>query len=86
MVRQLSRSILAYKDGVVDPAFSLKHFELRMLVEETELAWQSLGSIRYVPTNNEVKSLVNRRSMNIGEDLKVGEVLTKNNVCVICPG
>lgn len=73
-------------DGGVDSSFSLEPEELRLLVVETGRAWQSLGSVNYGPVDSEMKSLVFRRSLYIAKDLKVGEVLTTENVRCIRPG
>lgn len=73
-------------EGGVDAAFSLEPHELKMLVEETERAWRSLGTIQYGPTEAEKPSLEHRRSLYIGADLQAGDVLTKENVRVIRPG
>ncbi|MFS0575522.1 pseudaminic acid synthase [Sporosarcina sp. 179-K 3D1 HS] len=73
-------------DGGVDAAFSMEPHELKLLVEETDRAWQSLGRIQYGPTNAEVASLEHRRSLYIGKDLQAGDVLTKDNVRIIRPG
>lgn len=73
-------------DGGVDSTFSLEPHELKMLVEETERAWRSLGAITYGPTEGEKPSLEYRRSLYIGEDLKAGDILTKENIRVIRPG
>lgn len=74
------------EDGGVDAAFSMEPQELKLLVEETERAWQSLGKIQYGPTTAEEVSLEHRRSLYIGKDLTVGDVLTKENVRIIRPG
>lgn len=60
--------------------------ELKMLVEETERAWQSLGEIKYGPTDAEKPSLLHRRSLYIGEDLKAGDILTVENLRNVRPG
>ncbi|WP_040758342.1 pseudaminic acid synthase [Sporosarcina newyorkensis] len=73
-------------DGGVDATFSMEPQELKLLVEETERAWQSLGKIQYGPTTAEIASLEHRRSLYIGRDLKAGDVLTKDNVRIIRPG
>ena len=73
-------------DGGVDSAFSLEPEELKLLVTEVERAWRSLGQVRYGPTEKEQKSLAFRRSLYITQDLKAGEVLTKDNVRAIRPG
>lgn len=73
-------------EGGVDAAFSMEPAELKLLVKETERAWQSLGDVFYGPTEAEKSSLDHRRSLYIGEDLRKGDVLTKENVRVIRPG
>lgn len=73
-------------EGGVDAAFSMEPHELKMLVEETERAWQSLGKVTYGPTEDEKSSIAYRRSLYIGENLKAGDVLTKENVRIIRPG
>lgn len=73
-------------EGGVDSAFSMEPHELKMLVEETERAWQSLGEIKYGPTDAEKPSLLHRRSLYIGEDLKAGDILTVENLRNVRPG
>ena len=73
-------------EGGVDAAFSMEPHELKMLVEETERAWQSLGHIQYGPTEAEKPSVKNRRSLYIGEDMKKGDVLTERNLRNVRPG
>lgn len=73
-------------EGGVDSSFSLEPHELKMLVQETERAWQSLGRIQYGPTNAENDSKKYRRSLYIGSDLKTGDILTSENVRNVRPG
>jgi len=73
-------------EGGVDSAFSLEPDELRALVVETERAWQSLGGIVYGPTAAEQPSRVFRRSIYVAEDLKAGDVLTRQNLRCVRPG
>lgn len=73
-------------EGGVDSAFSMEPHELKMLVEETERAWQSLGNVSYGPTNAEKESAKFRRSLYIGSDLKAGDILTEQNVRNVRPG
>jgi pseudaminic acid synthase len=77
---------LSRADGGVDSTFSLEPTELRALVEETNRAWQSLGAVRYGPTEAEMKSIVFRRSLYIAEDMNKGEVFTPANLRVVRPG
>ncbi len=73
-------------DGGVDSAFSLEPEELAMLVVETGRAWQSLGQVTYGPTEVEQRSLVFRRSIYVAQDVRAGEVLTRENLRCIRPG
>lgn len=73
-------------DGGVDAAFSMEPDEMKVLVEETKRAWQSLGQVSYGPTEEEKKSMKFRRSIYIVKDVKAGGVLTKDNMRVIRPG
>lgn len=73
-------------EGGVDAAFSMEPHELKMLVEETERAWLSLGDVTYGPTEAETSSLAHRRSLYISKDLQAGDALTEENVRSIRPG
>jgi len=73
-------------DGGVDSAFSLEPEELKMLVVETERAWQSLGGVFYGPTEAEKASLQFRRSLYIAEDVQAGTELTAENLRIVRPG
>lgn len=73
-------------DGGVDSAFSLEPEEMTSLVVETERAWQSLGAVRYGPTEAEKKSLVFRRSIYVSKDVAEGETLTPDNIRIVRPG
>lgn len=77
---------LSRADGGVDSTFSLEPHELQSLVEETERAWLSLGSVSYGATQKEQPSLQFRRSLYIAEDLKEGSILSESNVRIIRPG
>lgn len=73
-------------DGGVDSAFSLEPDEVRQLVQQTEIAWQSVGEVRYTPVPSERKSMKFRRSLYVVEDVEPGEVLNETNVRAIRPG
>jgi sialic acid synthase SpsE len=77
---------LSRSDGGVDSAFSMEPGEMAQLVEESERAWQALGEVRYGPTDAEKKSLQYRRSLYVVQDLKVGDVLSEDNLRSIRPG
>jgi N-acetylneuraminate synthase len=73
-------------DGGVDSTFSMEPSEMAQLVVEANRAWQSLGQVRYGPTEAEMKSIQFRRSLYVVQDLEAGDVLTKENVRAIRPG
>ncbi|MCM3654509.1 pseudaminic acid synthase [Metabacillus litoralis] len=77
---------LSRADGGVDSVFSMEPKEMESLVIETKRAWQSLGKVTYGPTANEKSSLKYRRSLYVVEDMKAGEVFTKENLRAIRPG
>nr|WP_179151934.1 pseudaminic acid synthase [Oceanobacillus senegalensis] len=77
---------LSRADGGVDASFSLEPDEMEALVTETKRAWQSLGSVHYGATKAEKSSKKYRRSLYIMEDMKSGDVFTKQNLAVIRPG
>lgn len=77
---------LSRGDGGVDSSFSLEPEELRLLVVETERAWQSLGQVTYGANAAETASLIFRRSVYVTQDLKAGDVLTVENMRCVRPG
>jgi len=77
---------LSRAEGGVDSAFSMEPAEMKSLVEESVKAWQSLGSVRYGPTDAERPSLKHRRSLYIVRDVKAGETLRPEHVRAIRPG
>jgi pseudaminic acid synthase len=77
---------LSRADGGVDSTFSMEPNEMSQLVVESERAWQAVGKVSYGVTEAEKKSIVFRRSLYVVQDLKVGDVLTKDNIRAIRPG
>ncbi len=65
--------------------FSMEPSEITQLVVETERSWPGLGQATYGATEAEKKSIVFRCSFYVVQGLKVGDVLTKEDVRVIPP-
>jgi pseudaminic acid synthase len=76
---------LSRAEGGVDSAFSMEPDEMRKLVVETSIAYQSLGHVFYGPTKAEVPSLKFRRSLYVVKDIKKGERFTSENIRSIRP-
>lgn len=76
---------LSRADGGVDSDFSLEPAELRALVEESERAWQALGTVHIGPTTGETESMRLRRSLFVVEDVHAGDAVTEANVRSIRP-
>src|SRR3954471_22305187 len=72
-------------DGGVDSAFSLNPVELKLLREESERAWQALGTTHIGPTEHEKEGLRFRRSLYVVTDVKAGDRVTTENVRSIRP-
>ena len=74
------------EDGAIDSFFSLDPSEFTVLVDECRRAWASIGNITYGPTLSEKQSILNRRSLYIGRNMKAGDQLTTENLRRIRPG
>ncbi|WP_174615547.1 pseudaminic acid synthase [Virgibacillus ihumii] len=77
---------LSRADGGVDASFSLEPNEMEALVTETKRAWQSLGGVHYGVTNAEKSSKKYRRSLYVTQNMKAGDILSKENLRAIRPG
>lgn len=73
-------------EGGVDSGFSMEPPEMAQLVVDSERAWHALGTVAYGPTEAERRSLQYRRSLYVVTDLRVGDILTADNVRAIRPG
>ncbi|WP_291399323.1 pseudaminic acid synthase [Daejeonella sp.] len=77
---------LGRAEGGVDSSFSMEPHEFKMLVEESERAFLSLGQVKYGILEDEKKSLTFKRSIYIVADMKEGDIFTEQNIRVIRPG
>lgn len=73
-------------DGGVDSAFSAEPEELSLMVAETGRAALARGSVKFGPTEADMKSLQFRRTLYVTQDLESGDMLTSENLRAIRPG
>jgi len=72
--------------GGPDDSFSLEADELRALCKDVKNSWLALGKVNYERTEAEKGNIKFRRSLYIVENIKVGELLTHENIRSIRPG
>ena len=73
------------RDGGVDSTFSIEPKELKLLVDESRRAHLALGKVFFGHTDSETSSKTGRRSIYVTNNVKTGDVLTKENIRVIRP-
>lgn len=73
-------------DGGADGAFSMEPEEFAMLVKEGTSAFQALGNSEWRMQESEKESRRLRRSLYVVKDVKLGELVTHENVRAIRPG
>jgi N-acetylneuraminate synthase len=76
---------LSRAEGGVDSAFSMEPSEMKDLVSDINIVYQSLGNVFYGATEAEIPSLKFRRSLYVVKDIKEGEPFTSENVRSIRP-
>lgn len=76
---------LRRSDGGVDSKFSLEPHELKMLVDESENAFLSLGKVGYELSENEKNSLFFKRSLYVVSDMKEGDIFTEKDIRSVRP-
>ncbi len=72
-------------DGGPDGAFSLEPQEFKAMVEAVRTAEKALGSVQFASGPREANSRKFRRSLFVVEEMKKGELFTKQNVRSIRP-
>ena len=79
-----SELLRAFFDSANDAIFVLCD-EMKLLVNESRAARDSVGSIKIGPNKEELSNLKFRRSLYVVEDLLAGDTLTQKNVRSIRP-
>ena len=69
-----------------DSKFSMSLKDFERLVQDVHNAKDIYGSIFYGATVGEKENIMFRRSLFAAKDIRQGEVLTKENICIIRPG
>ncbi len=77
---------LSREDKGPDSEFSLEPHELKALVDQTKLAWSSLGSADYDRKPAEQESIKFRRSLFFVENIPQGTTITHDHIRRIRPG
>jgi pseudaminic acid synthase len=72
-------------DGGPDGAFSLEPQEFKVMVDAVRTAEKALGSVQFASGPREANSRRFRRSLFVVEDVKLGELFTRQNVRSIRP-
>ncbi len=77
---------LSRDDHSLDSPFSLEPQEFRRMVNEMRTVEKALGGVSYGISEREAESRVFRRSLFVVEDVRAGDILTKENMRSIRPG
>tara|TARA_B100000767_G_C19775419_1_gene542276 strand:+ start:3951 stop:5012 length:1062 start_codon:yes stop_codon:yes gene_type:complete len=72
--------------GGPDDSFSMEPSDLKNLVDSALIAHECLGNVNYGLKSSEVGNIKFRRSLYFVENLKAGDLITKNSVKSIRPG
>lgn len=75
--------ILDRKLGGVDAAFSMEPSEFKEMVDCVKQVYASLGEVTY---DQPEKNCFRKRSLFVSENIKKGELITKDNIRIVRPG
>ena len=71
--------------GGFDDIFSMDPDEFKLLVNETNNAWLSLGKVSYSLSKDERRHKMFKRSIFVSKDIKKNEIFTKDNLKIVRP-
>lgn len=77
---------LSRESGGVDSSFSMEPHEFATLSKEATVVAESLGEVRFGPTEGDRASLAFRRTLYLTKNVKIGERLTLDNSRALRPG
>lgn len=69
-----------------DATFSMDETEFRDMVQKVRLAEAAMGKVDYLLTEKMKNSRTASRSLYVAEDMKVGDIITEQNVRSVRPG
>lgn len=76
---------LSRKIENADSSFSMEPDEFKLMVEQIRMAERAMGKVHYGVSEQEKGSIGFRRSLFVVEDIKEGEIFTKQNIRSIRP-
>ena len=77
---------LCRDDQGPDDSFSLEPQELKKLCKDVKIAWSAIGQVNYELKPGEKDTVKLRRSLYVVQNIRNGEIFTKENVRSIRPG
>lgn len=72
--------------GGPDASFSMNEQEFTQMVKDIRMVEATVGSVSYELTDKMKSGREFCRSLYVAEDMKVGEVITEQNICSVRPG
>jgi pseudaminic acid synthase len=72
--------------GSPDDNFSIEPEQFKALCRDAKVAWSALGKVSYSLSSSEVSNVKFRRSLYFVKDVKIGDIISSENVKSIRPG